>query len=200
MIAFLRGKLAYKGLQDIIIDVNGVGYKVLLTRTHIDSLPDLNSEIQIYTYLLHKEDNMQLFGFSSTLERELFTLLISVSGIGSRTALALLSSLSVSDIVSAVISNSPKKLAQAQGIGKKTAERIALELKEKLTEWKYLVVSEEKGRIEETVWEEAKIVLKTLGYTETEIENVLQEINSFCKSETKEEEIIKIALERLSNV
>jgi len=200
MIAFLRGKLAYKGLQDIIIDVNGVGYKVLLTRTHIDSLPDLNSEIQIYTYLLHKEDNMQLFGFSSTLERELFTLLISVSGIGSRTALALLSSLSVSDIVSAVISNSPKKLAQAQGIGKKTAERIALELKEKLTEWKYLVVSEEKGRIEETVWEEAKIVLKTLGYTETEIENVLQEINSFCKSETKEEEIIKMALERLSNV
>lgn len=200
MIAFLRGKLAYKGLGDIIIDVNGVGYKVYLTKVHIDSLPALDSEIQIYTYLVHKEDNMQLFGFSSTLERELFTLLISVSGIGSKTALALLSSLSVSDIVSAVISNSPKKLSQAQGIGEKTAKRIALELKEKLTEWKYLVRSEKKEKIEETVWEEARIVLKTLGYTEAEIENVLQEINSFCKPEIKEEEVIKMALERLSNI
>ena len=201
MIAFLRGQLEHKGIEDIIVDVHGVGYKVYVTRGCIDNLGEVNSEVKIHTHLVHKEDNMQLFGFASLLERELFTLLISVSGIGPKMGLALLSSLSVSEIVYSVISNSPKALAQAHGVGQKTAQRIALELKEKLTAWKHLIVPQaEKPQVDETVMDETKTVLKALGYIDSEISAVLSEISGFCKPGTKEEDIIKMALEKLSNI
>ncbi len=132
MIAFLTGRLAFKAPTHLTLDVQGVGYEVHIPLSTYYALPNLDdvTALNIHTHL--REDAIQLFGFLSQSEKESFLLLTSVSGIGPKLALSVLSSLSVTDLVQAIQSEDVEKLATVPGIGKKSAGRIALELKDKV--------------------------------------------------------------------
>ena len=132
MIAFLTGRLVFKAPTHLTLDVQGVGYEVHIPLSTYYSLPSLDeiTALNIHTHL--REDAIQLFGFLSQSEKESFLLLTSVSGIGPKLALSVLSSLSVTDLVHAIQSEDVDKLATVPGIGKKSAGRIALELKDKV--------------------------------------------------------------------
>jgi Holliday junction DNA helicase RuvA len=132
MIAFLTGRLAFKAPTHLTLDVQGVGYEVFIPLSTYYALPGLDevTALNIHTHL--REDAIQLFGFLSQAEKESFLLLTTVSGIGPKLALSVLSSLSISDLVSAVQSEDVDKLSTVPGVGKKSAGRIALELKDKI--------------------------------------------------------------------
>jgi Holliday junction DNA helicase RuvA len=197
MIASLRGSVQHLFKDNVVVDVNGVGYQVFLSQRHLAELPGLGEEAQLYTHLVHREDAMLLFGFPSLEERELFLLLNSVSGIGAKTALGVLSALSVPDVVTAVVGNSPARLAKAPGVGKKTAERIVLELREKLQEWqpsrgnatparRAVGVANDPGEVESA--------LLALGYAEDEIDEALDAVGQG----TDVEDTLRRALAHLS--
>lgn len=136
MIALVAGTLAHVGPETAIVETaSGVGYELALSGRHLAMLPAAGEEVRIFTLLVHREDAMLLFGFESLEERELFKLLTSVSGIGAKTALAMLGAMTVADIVGAVVAEDARALAKAPGVGKKTAERLVLELREKLAAW-----------------------------------------------------------------
>lgn len=136
MIASLRGSLLHAGKDAAIVDVGGVGYQVLLSARHLAALPALGEPVLVHTHLVVREDALILVGFPSPDERELFLLLHGVSGVGAKTAMGVLSALSVPEVVAAVVAQDPRLLAKAPGVGKKTAERIILELREKLAAWR----------------------------------------------------------------
>lgn len=201
MIGFIKGNLAQVNSDNVIVNVGGIGYIINLTKIHIQNLPPINSEVFFYTHLIHKEDNMQLFGFDTYEKKELFILLISVSGIGAKLALTILSELKISDIVIAILENKPEILKGVSGIGKKTAERIILELREKLKQWKYTILSEvEENNIKNKNWQESFMALQALGYTELEINKVFQHLSNKISSEATIEEIIKESLKWLSDL
>jgi Holliday junction DNA helicase RuvA len=133
MITFLRGKLVDSLPTQVIIDVNGMGYEVLIPLSSFDKLPAIGQEIKLLTYFSVREDAHTLFGFLTHAERELFRLLVNtVSGIGPKIALNVLSGISVTAFRGAVASADVKMLSQISGVGKKTAERIVVELKDKI--------------------------------------------------------------------
>ena len=133
MISFLRGKLVEARPLQVTIDVNGIGYDVLIPLSSYDKLPQPGQEVKLLTHLVIREDAHMLYGFATGTERDLFRLLINnVSGIGPKTALNVLSGISVTTFRGAVANNDVKALAQISGVGKKTAERIVVELKDKI--------------------------------------------------------------------
>lgn len=133
MISFLIGIIEEKQENMLVLNVNGVGYEINVSANTLSSLPMEGETVKILTYMAVREDGVYLFGFSSKEERELFFKLISVSGIGPKMAISILSGLSLSDLVMAIINQDHKLLSKIKGLGKKTAERICLELKDKLS-------------------------------------------------------------------
>lgn len=133
MIQYIRGELAALEEDRIIVDVGGIGYGIFMSVQSMSSLPPVGSEVRIYTYLNVKEDAMQLFGFLTRDDLSVFKLLIGVNGIGPKGGQAVLSVLSPDDLRFAVLSNDVKAISAAPGIGKKTAEKVILELKDKLS-------------------------------------------------------------------
>ena len=133
MISFLRGQLIYSSLIYVVIDVNGVGYKVNTPASVYYDLPLLGEEIKLHTYLHVREDIMQLYGFLNLMDLDLFELLINVSGIGPKAGLSILSSIKPDKFKSAIHTEDLVTLTKIPGIGKKTAQRMVLELKDKLT-------------------------------------------------------------------
>ena len=134
MIGFLRGKLAAKHPPGLLLDVNGVGYEVEAPMSTFYGLPGVGSEVGLFTHLVVREDAHVLYGFATLEERAAFRQLIRISGVGARTALSVLSGLSVADLAQAVALQDGSRLVKIPGIGKKTAERLLLELKGKLAE------------------------------------------------------------------
>ena len=132
MISRLTGKLVEKHPPQIVIDVNGVGYEVDVSMQTFYALPPLNEQVQLYTQLVVREDAHLLFGFASAAERATFRQLVKVSGIGAKTALGILSAMNAEELAQAVAQEDVKRLSSAPGIGKKTAERMVLELRGKL--------------------------------------------------------------------
>lgn len=132
MISYLRGELAAVEEQKVIIDVGGVGYGVYMSQQAMTLLPTCGNEVKVHTYLNVREDAMQLFGFLTREDLEVFRLLIGVSGIGPKAGLNILSCLSPDELRFAVLSGDAKAISAAPGIGKKTAEKLILELKDKL--------------------------------------------------------------------
>ena len=132
MISRLTGKLVEKHPPQIVIDVNGVGYEVDVSMQTFYALPPLNEQVQLYTQLVVREDAHLLFGFASAAERATFRQLVKVSGIGAKTALGILSAMNADELAQAVAEEDVKRLSSAPGIGKKTAERMILELRGKL--------------------------------------------------------------------
>ena len=131
MIAYLKGKILERNENLIILEVNNVGYEINISLNTYLSLSNKN-ECELYTYLQVKEDGISLFGFSTKGEKELFTNLITVNGVGPKMAITILSGASIADIITSIVSEDSKMLSKFKGVGKKTAERIILELKEKL--------------------------------------------------------------------
>lgn len=171
MIAFLRGHPVSFGHQSVVLDVQGVGYEIQVSERYRLSLEyTQQEEVTILTWLAHREDGMELFGFETRQEKELFLLLNKVSGVGLRTALAIVSTLSVAEIITAIADNQPQTLCRAPGIGQKTAQRIILELREKLARlYPDLPVAIQAGPLEPAVQQEVEMTLLALGYGPEEI-------------------------------
>ena len=161
MFAFLEGTVAYKQDGYVILSVNGVGYELFMSNYSVSALPPVNEIARVYTYLQVKEDGVALFGFSNMEEKELFLKLISVSGVGPKMAIGILSNISMQDLAKAIALNDVKILSTIKGVGKKTAERIAIELKDKVTFT--MVESMPEQIIDSKAVDEAIIVLVSLG-------------------------------------
>jgi Holliday junction DNA helicase RuvA len=132
MIAYLSGKLLEKEANSVIVDVNGVGYEVAIPLSTFYELGEIGSEVQLRIFTYVREDTLSLFGFKTIREKELFLKLISVSGIGAKSGIGILSGMSADEIINAIRSNNLMRLNSIPGIGKKTAERIVIELRDKI--------------------------------------------------------------------
>ncbi len=194
MITFLRGRLIEKNPTHIIVECNGVGYHVDISLHTYGLIPNEES-VQIHTYLQIKEDSHTLYGFFDTGEREIFKLLISVNGIGASTARTMLSSLNPDEIGTAIAQEDVKKIQSVKGIGLKTAQRVIIDLKDKISK---VEISENFGGIGAALQQkdEAIAALEVLGYNKKSSEKI---IDSLLKTdaEMSVEQLIKQALNRL---
>lgn len=202
MISYLRGTLAAFEEDKIIIDVGGVGYGVFMSGQAMGRLPAVGNEVKIHTYLNVKEDAMQLYGFLSRDDLTVFKLLIGVNGIGPKGGLGILAALSPDDLRFAVLSGDVKAICAAPGIGKKTAEKLILELKDKLNLEDTLDrIASEAGSVAGTesqsqIQSEAVQALVALGYGSTEALRAVRQVETEESMET--EDVLKLALKYMT--
>ncbi|MFW6035906.1 MAG: Holliday junction branch migration protein RuvA [Halothermotrichaceae bacterium] len=173
MIGYLKGQLIWSQNKNIIIVVNGVGYSVEVTDPMI--IPAVGDNIELYTYTYVREDVLSLFGFKSIEEKELFTILLGISGIGPRAAVNILSDLPCDKFINAIMTENVTVLKQISGIGPKTAQRLILELKSKLDDLSFDTKTTETGSAKDN--DELYEALTGLGYSSREINKVLTDIN-----------------------
>ena len=193
MITQIIGRLVEKTPTQVVIDCNGVGYAVNISLHTFSQIND-NENIKLYTHLQVREDSHTLFGFNTTIERSVFLLLISVSGIGSSTARTMLSSLEPLQIQRAIISEDLNTIKSIKGIGLKTAQRVLIELKDKMLNLQ--VEGEIQNFGNNTIKDEALSALEVLGYTRKQSERILDSIIQSAP-ESSVEELIKEALNKL---
>ena len=197
MYEYIKGSLEQKTNNYVVIEANGIGYRVFMPAKSIEGFGEIGDKVKAYTYYYVREDNISLYGFTSNEELRMFELLISVSGIGAKSAIVVLSEISPSSFALAVVSDDVTKLTKIPGIGKKTAARIILELKDKLKSEQTIEAKEE---ISEAINNsnkdsEAIAALQVLGYTRKEIEKVFESIDV---KNLELEEIIKQSLKYLA--
>ena len=197
MFAYIKGSLEEKTNNFVVIDVSGVGYQIFMSESAIQNIGELGEIVKVYTHYHVREDNISLYGFLSNEELKMFELLLQVSGIGAKSAITMLSNITPSNFVLAVITNDVSKLTKIPGIGAKTAQRIILELKDKLkTESAISKTEETRTVIEKTeVLDEAIAALQILGYNKKEIEKAFEKID---KTNLSVEELIKKGLSVLA--
>ena len=199
MIASLTGTLAAKDPARLIIDVNGVGYEVFIPFSTYFALPDLRAPLTLHIFTHLREDSIQLFGFLTPAEKTAFTLLTKISGVGGKLALSVLSALKIADLREAILANDVEKLASVPGIGKKSAGRIALELKDK-------IACLEEGAQEpsgaaaslEGPQDDALSALVNLGYRPRDVKNALNQLSRTSPPPTSLDELIREGLKVLS--
>ena len=180
MFAYIKGSLEMKSSGYIVIDINGLGYKVFMSQNNIDTIGELHNIIKVFTYVKVREDDISIFGFKTQEELKMFELLISVSGVGAKSALVMLSCIEPSDFAIAVISNDVKVLTKVPGIGNKSAQRIILELKDKLKEEQIeekLKDSSKKTKDNSENINEAISGLMVLGYSKKDIEKAFEHLD-----------------------
>nr|WP_314753274.1 Holliday junction branch migration protein RuvA [uncultured Capnocytophaga sp.] len=194
MITQLQGKLIEKNPTHVVIDCHGVGYFVNISLNTYSALPE-GEAIKLYTYLQIKEDAHTLYGFLTKAEREVFVLLLSVSGVGASTARTMLSSLTATHVRSAIINGDVATIQAVKGIGAKTAQRVVLDLKDKML--KLQDFEEVHFNTLNTNKEEALAALEVLGFVRKQAEKVVDTIIKSNSEELSVEEIIKQALKRL---
>jgi holliday junction DNA helicase RuvA len=199
VIAFLKGKLEDKGNGFVDVDVNGVGYRAFLSNSSLSMMPQHGQSVFVFIHTYVREDLIQLFGFHSTAEREVFEKLISVSGIGPKVALAILSVFDVNALKQAIASEDIALISSVPGIGKKSAQRMILELKDKLglPDIDGLAVPLVKDA---SMYEEARGALMSLGYTNAEIKKALSGFPGEQESNPDVEILVKFALKNLMKV
>lgn len=200
MYAYIKGSLEIKTTEYVVVETSGIGYKIFMSETAIDKLGEIGSIVKIYTYLKVREDDMSLYGFNTNEELRMFELLLSVSGVGAKSAIVILSNITPSSFALAVITDDVAKLKKLPGIGPKTAQRIILELKDKLK----AVQDTDKEELEEILTKkeevgqnisEAIAALQVLGYGRKEIEKAFEKFDTINLSL---EDIIKKGLLYLS--
>lgn len=194
MISYIKGVIDTVEHDKVIIENNNMGYNVLMSQSATEVLGQ-GEEIKIYTYLHVKEDAMQLFGFLSKNELEMFKKLISVSGVGPKGGLAILSALPENNLQMAIISGDAKAISKAQGIGAKTAQRIIIELKDKIDLEEMLEVSSETISSDNSIQSDAIDALIALGYSKTESFNAVKKIS--VDENMDVEDILKLALKNI---
>lgn len=202
MLAYIKGILEIKTKGYIVVEAGGLGYKIFMPESTIANTGNIGDKVQIYTFMRVREDDVSLYGFLTNEELRMFELLLSVSGIGAKGALGILSNITPSQFALAVISNDVAILKEVPGIGPKTAQRAILELKDKLKKEQEISIAEgeEASNIEQIVKEDEKVseaisALQVLGYSKREIVEALQTIEVASLSV---EDIIKRGLANLA--
>ena len=208
MYDYLKGTLASKQINSyrgayVVIDVNNIGYLVHTGKRTVEKIPD--GEVKVYVSLSHKEDSMSLTGFLTKEERDIFNILQSVSGIGVKLALLILDEFSISELIDIMIREDFKELSRAKGVGAKVAQKIILELKDKLINWSNVTPVdvadiETSKEINSDSIIEVQSVLISLGYSVNEAKNAIKEVLKYNKDCTKTEDILKHSLEYLSKL
>ncbi len=198
MYYYIRGKYVLKGETYVVIDVGGIGYKIYTSTANIEKMPSYGSEITMYTHLYVREDAQDLYGFITNEELTLFLQLMSISGIGPKAALSVLSVTTPEQFAMAVISNDVKMLTRAQGIGPKAAQRIILELKDKIKTTDAMPENIKTAVIEEqNNQSEAITALIVLGYTANEAKRAVSGINPSLNVEEIIKEALKILMKQV---
>ena len=203
MLAYIKGELAVKSRGYIVIDVGGLGYKVFMSDLAMENVGNVGEIIKVHTYYRVMEDDISIFGFLTSEELRLFELLISVSGVGAKTAITMLGTIKPEDFAIAIISNDINTLKKLPGIGAKTAQRIVLELKDKLKKEKQIeelsIATENAVSVRNVIekdqkLEEAFTALQVLGYNSKDIEKALEKTDKNLSLE----EIIRNGIKELS--
>jgi Holliday junction DNA helicase RuvA len=167
MIAYLSGTLFSKNPQSVVVDINGVGYQIFIPLSTFYRLPDETDKVSLHVYTHVREDTLQLFGFQTEMEKQIFLLLISVSGIGPRVALNILSGMGFEELLSAIVKEDSDGISSIPGVGKKTSQRIILELKDKASKLAGGIEAAPEQRVEIRdieIYEDALSALINLGY------------------------------------
>ena len=210
MLAYIKGTLEMKMTGYIVIDVGGLGYKVFMSEAGIEKVGNIGESIKVHTYYRVREDDISIYGFNTLEELKMFELLIGVSGVGAKTALTMLAVCTPSEFALAVISEDVKALTGIPGIGAKSAQRIILELKDKITKEQQIQsinekvnsqskTEEKEDKLQVAIENNAKVAeamaaLQVLGYNKKEIEKVFAKLD---KKELSTEELIKKGLSML---
>ena len=206
MIAHLSGTLLSKQATSVIVDVSGVGYEVNIPLSTFYDLEDLGSTVQLRIYTHVREDAIQLYGFKTARERELFLKVISVSGIGPKLGITLLSGMSADDMIASIRTNNLARLTLIPGVGRKTAERLILELREKIADLSSAQLEEELGAkpeatelTEDTVRADALSALLNLGYQRSAAEKAIDAALGE-RGDVTVESILRRGLKKLARV
>lgn len=200
MYAFIEGSVQEKGANSItILTASGVAYEIYCTQNTLANAPSKGENMRVYTYLSVREDAMDLMGFSCKEEKEMFLLLISVSGIGSKTAIGILGAISFKDLSLAIATEDITALSRAPGVGKKTAQRIALELKDKLGSISFAQSMDDMADIvhssqKSSAGNEAILALQGLGYTQQEAYSAVKAAVKQLDAEAQADDIVRLAL------
>jgi len=192
MIAHLSGELASTGDRWVVIDIGGVGYQVQVTEPTLQDLVATEGRVMVHTYMVVRDDDIQLYGFSHPRERELFTILIGVTGIGPQTAMNILSRISFEDFAIAILSDDEKVLTRIPGIGPKSAKRLILELKDKMKKCAATLPGG-RSRVEAC---DAVSALVSLGFSEREAEEAVNAVIADLPAPTVQD-LIRASLTRL---
>lgn len=197
MYAYIKGTLEEKSTDSIVVETAGIGYKIYVSEHTMAKLGEIGEKVKIYTHYHVREDNISLYGFMSNEELKMFELLLQVSGIGAKTAIAMLSNITPSKFALAIISNDLKTLTKIPGIGNKSAQRMVLELKDKLKTQTAIEDDEEETTPNDNgeSINEAGQALQILGYNKSEISKVFDKFDTHNLST---EDLIKEALKRLA--
>ncbi len=197
MYAFIEGLVAEKSGNELVINVQGVGYQLICTHAALSQAPPKGEFVRMYTWLSVREDAMELFGFSSREERGMFLSLNTISGIGPRTALSVLSSMPLKDLTLAILTEDVQTLSRAPGVGRKTAQRIALELKDRLSKDEWAIgmadlpnpaASGQPGVVAEAIQ-----ALLALGYSQSEAASAVSRAHQ-AGGEQQADELVRLAL------
>ncbi|MHB1126437.1 MAG: Holliday junction branch migration protein RuvA [Bacillota bacterium] len=193
MISFIRGKVAVVNQESVIVDVHGIGYEVLVPIAALSQLPPSGQDIHLHTHFYVREDMMQLFGFLELPQLKIFRLLLEVSGVGPRGALSALSALGAEQLVVAILGEDIARLTTIPGVGKKTAQRMVIELKDKLTKtWGYPVEASIPGVTRTT--DDAMEVLLALGFDRQETHSWLDQAKTALGEEAGAEDFVRFVL------
>ena len=196
MITYLKGNLEIKNIDNVVIDIGGIGYKVYMSASSIERVGEIGSNVKIYTYMRVREDDISLYGFCTNEELRMFEQLLGVSGVGAKSALTILSNISPSSFALAIISGDINTLKGLPGVGAKSAQRMILELKDKMKtqdaiETEFVPV---KNIVKNDKAKDAVEALQVLGYARKDIELALANVDT---KELSVEEIIKQGLKYL---
>ena len=200
MFAYIKGELNGKFSNYVVIEANGVGYKIFMSENAIDNVGNIGDIVKVYTHYHVREDDISLYGFNTNEELKMFELLISVSGIGAKSAIVILSNIAPLDFALAIISNDTKLLTKIPGIGAKTAARMVLELKDKIKTEDSINGEKSTKEIKKAIQDDDKVLeaisaLQVLGYNRKEIEKAFETLN---KENLSVEDLIRKGLSCLS--
>lgn len=201
MIALISGKIVYKGISNVIVDVQGVGYRVFIPLTTFYELPEAGEPITLHVHTNVKQDAINLFGFYTDQERDLFQLMISVSGIGPKIAMSILSGIAAKDLMNAISGGNVGKLINIPGVGKKMAERLVLELKEKVIKKMMAGKAPEAGvpgRADDMIAEDVLSALVNLGYKSNVAKDALDKALRSSEEELGMDKLLKKTLKFLA--
>lgn len=201
MIGFISGSLVEKSAPLLLIEAGGIGYEVQASLTTFSALPAIGSQVKLLTHFVVREDAQLLYGFVDNDERKLFRAIIKVSGVGPKLALAILSGMDVVEFNRCILGNDIKTLTRLPGVGKKTAERLVIEMKDRLPEWggenSGVDSGGEGGKVLSTKVAEAETALVALGYKPVEASKAVARVNSEAIGSA--EELIRAALQSMLN-
>ena len=201
MFDYFKGTLVNKNFPYCTVEVNGIGYRFLINSRTLSSLGEINSSVKIYSKLIHKEDSMMMCGFLHRQDRVIFDVLVSVSGIGTKAAMALLDEFETNELINAVINEDHKAISRTKGIGPKMAQKIVLELKDKLSKkdvtLNVVSSSTSNSTVTTDTINQTITILESLGYNQNEYKNALETALSRLTKDDPQE-LLKEVLQMIS--